>query len=132
MVTPISENEIFARQREQEADVYFRTEFLHASVSTQQKIISLLAKMESMLGKGTDWKAQIYFFSTTNKHKRSPDGDYTDRHGVDWQEVRVQIMHFCFSDHDMDGYTIVPRRVGQALTIFRSLTELPRKPQEFG
>lgn len=131
MPAPLTEREIQSREYAQEADIYFRKDFLTLERPTQQKIVNLLEKMVDLVGKGKQWDAQQFFFTQISQHTLSNRGSYVDRKGVDWREVDDQIKHFCFSDHDMDGYTIVPRRVEQSLTIFRSLMEIPFEREDF-
>ena len=125
MVTPISEKGIHAREQEQRAGIHLRYDFLRAGKPTQQKVIDLLEHMNSLMENKGKGEAQIYFFTQISRHQRRGNQGNIDRKGVDWDEVHDQIIYSCFEDHDMDGYSLVERRVQSQLTVFRSLTELP-------
>ena len=128
MVKAIEAGQMQARERALQADINRRKEFLFANRPTQQKIVGILKVMNSLIEEKDQWDAQTYFFRQIKRHLK--DSDHIDNHNVDWEEVRTQILWSCFSDSDMEGFTIVPRRVESEFTVFRSLMKLPRLVRE--
>lgn len=128
MVKAIEAWETKAREDAQRADIYRRRDFLYASRPTQEKIVKILNVMDRLIEEKDEWVAQYYFFRQISRY--TMNSDHTDKHNVDWDEVRTQILWSCFSDSDMEGYTIVPRRVESEYIVFRSLMELPQPERE--
>jgi len=79
---------------------------------------------------GNEHDAQQYFFTEVSQHI-GLRGMYKEQDGVDWYEVDAQIKHFCFSEHDMDGYIFIPRSVGQSLVVFQALMDLDLEDENF-
>ncbi|MFZ2152933.1 MAG: hypothetical protein WAV41_02645 [Microgenomates group bacterium] len=131
MVRPITESQQQGRASAQRADIYMRQEFLNLNSQTQQKVVDLLKKMDTITRKQDKWEAQKHFFTQVYKHNQPLKGLIVDQKGIDWQEVCDQIKYFCFSDHDMEGLSLVPRRVEQSITTFSSLIELPHQREDF-
>lgn len=131
MVRPIEQGGIDARVRAQQADIYLREKFLQLTKPTQQAIVDLLGAMQKFLERDKPRVAQRYFFQQASRHMQHTDRFGTDESGIDWHEVKQQILYSCFSDSDMEGYTIVPRRIASQLTVFQSLMELPYEREDF-
>jgi len=108
-----------------------RNIFIRASKPTQEKVVELLEQMHSRIEKKGTGEAHVYFFTQLSHHQQGKKLDNIDRRGVDWNEVRDQIIYCCFEDHDMDGYNLIERRVETELMAFRALMELPRPEDDF-
>ncbi len=122
MVKPLKQWEEEARAKAQKFDISRRKRFLELNQPTQQKVIEILEKAESILHKETWVEAQQYVLGTIFDDKRS-----VDRSGVRWTSVEWQIRDSCFTDSEWEGLKMVPRRVGSELTVFRSLMEDKQK-----
>lgn len=132
MVKPIEQGAINARAREQKAGIFNRNNFLLASRSTQEKIVSLLENMNDLIDRENEWAAQKYFFHETSSQKGHIDPLHIDEDNVDWDEVYHQILWSCFGDGgDMEGYQIVSRRVQSQVTVFRALMDVPQEQIEY-
>jgi hypothetical protein len=108
-----------------------RFEFWHLYRPTQQAIVDILTTAEQTLHDQSVSDAQNYIQHAISAHMDKHHRFITDRDGVDWNEVHEQIVNGgCFSNTDMGGLELVARRVGQELTVFRSLMDLPEPPLE--
>lgn len=127
MVRGLEQDRIEAWARLQQAEITLRNQFLRLERPTQQKIVDVLATMENFIEKNKSNIAQKYFFRLVNRQDKSD----IDQNGIDWYEVRRYILQSCFSDRDMEGYAIMPRRVGSQISVFRALMDLPREIEDF-
>ncbi len=127
MVRGLEQDRIEAWARLQQAEITLRNQFLQLERPTQQKIVDVLVIMEGFIERNKSYLAQKYFFRQVNRK----DTSRPDREDVDWYEVRRHILQSCFSDHDMEGYSIMSRRVASQITLFKALMELPRKFEDF-
>ena len=129
MVRAIEPWEEAAREQTQRLTIDRRQRFLKLNSPTQNKIISLLEKMDEIIQKKSWPKAQAYFFKSIPKNLPTV-GIFDlgkDKNGVHWTDVDNQIKDSCFSDSDMEGLTLVPRRVESELAAFKSLAELSQE-----
>lgn len=127
MVRGLETDDIGRWSRLQQAEITLRRQFLQLEQPTQQQIIDSLAVMEGFIEKNKPYIAQKYFFRLVNRQGKSE----IDPRGIDWYEVRRFILESCFTDHDMEGYEIMPRRIGSQITVFRALMDMPQDITDF-